>query len=137
MDLAEAAAAFRKIAERAEAELALTACREAARDYLAVLRAVTPKRSGALMESERIDAVTGGGTHATAIVAPHIRYAAFRNYGGTITRHKPGSLGTPAVGFFGHSVTQAGSHYMERAEGLSRGPVAEACRRVASEFFTL
>lgn len=137
MDLAEAAAAFRKIAERAEAELALTACREAARDYLAVLRAVTPKRSGALMESERIDAVTGGGTHATAIVAPHIHYAAFRNYGGTITRHKPGSLGTPAVGFFGHSVTQAGSHYMERAEGLSRGPVAEACRRVASEFFTL
>ncbi|HZR50116.1 MAG TPA: HK97 gp10 family phage protein [Streptosporangiaceae bacterium] len=137
MNLGEAAAAFRAIAERAESGLAREACEEAARDYLAVLRMVTPKRSGRLAESERIDSVTGGGTFAVAVVAPHTRYAAFRNYGGTITRHKPGSLGTPAVGFFGHSVTQAGSHYMERAEGAAAGPVSAACRAVAGRYFTL
>ena len=69
MNLAEAAAAARAMATRAEASLALEACEEAAKDYLAILRFVTPKRSGALADSEHIDAVFGGGARATAVVA--------------------------------------------------------------------
>lgn len=137
MNLGEAAGAFRALADRAESDLAREACEEAARDYLAILRAVTPKRTGRLAASETIDSVTGGGAMAVAVVAPHTVYAAFRDRGGTITKHSPGSLGTPAVGFFGHSVTQAGSHYMARAEGMARGPVSAACRAAADRFFTL
>jgi hypothetical protein len=127
----------RALAGRAEAGLAREACTEAARDYLAILRHVTPKRTGRLADSETIDSITGGGAVAVAVVAPHTVYAAFREHGGTITKHSPGSLGTPAVGFFGHSVTQAGSHYMERAEGLAAGPVRGACQMALDRFLTL
>jgi hypothetical protein len=143
VDLGEAAAAFREMAARAESELALVACREAAKDYLAILRIVTPKRTGALADSEHIDAVFGGGTHATAVVAPHKVYADIVNDGGTVTRHlpRPHVLGNPAVGFFGHgnpaTVTIKGRGYMEKAAGAAKGPVAQACQRAADEFFTL
>ena len=143
MNLGEAAAAFREMAERAKSELALVACEEAAKDYLAVLRFVTPKRTGALAESEHIDAVFGGGTHATAVVAPHKVYADIVNDGGTVTRDlaRPHVLGNPAVGFFGHgnpaTVTIKARNYMQRAAGMARGPVAVACQRAADEFFTL
>ena len=137
MNLAGFAGACRGLAGRAEAGLAREACEEAAKDYLAILRAVTPKRTGRLAGSETIDSVTGGGAFAVAVVAPHTVYAEFREHGGTITKHSPGSLGTPAVGWFGHSVYQAGSHYMERAEGLASGPVRGACQMVLDRMLVL
>ena len=152
MNLGEAAAKFREMASRAESELATVACEAAAKDYLAILRVTTPKRTGRLMESERIDAITGGGLHATAVIAPHTVYAAFRDQGGTISAHYGEVWKTPKGGtrarMYRHTlhwegggfplhVTQAGSHYMARARGLAAGPVAEACRRAADEFFTL
>ena len=143
MDLAAAAGAFRDMAARAESELAMVACREAANDYLAILRIVTPKRTGALMESERIDALTGGGTRATAVVAPHKVYAAIVNDGGRVTRHlpRPHVLGGYGGPYFGHgnpaTVTIKARNYMERAQGAAQGPVAEACLRACDEFFTL
>lgn len=137
MNLGEFAGAVKELAGRCEAELAREACAEAARDYLAILRAVTPKRTGRLAESEKIDSISGGGAVATAVVAPHTVYAAFREHGGTITKHSPGSLGTPAVGWFGHSVFQAGSHYMERAEGMAKGPVAAACQQALDRMLVI
>ena len=137
MNLAGFAGACRDLAARCEADLAREACTEAARDYLAILRAVTPKRTGRLAGSEKIDSITGGGAVAVAVVAPHTVYAAFRDHGGTITKHSPGSLGTPAVGWFGHSVTQAGSHYMARAVGAAKGPVAAACQVALNRMLVL
>ena len=135
--IGDLAARMREIADRCEASLALDACGEAAKDAVAVLRIVTPKRTGALADSEVVNSVTGGGTHATANYGPHKVYDRFRNDGGTITKHRPGSLGTPAVGWFGHSVTQAGSHYMERGSAAAVPVVAAACARVLAEYLTL
>lgn len=126
MDLAGAAAAFRDLADRAKSDLALEACAEAARDYLTVLRAVTPKRTGALADSETVTGPMGGGEHATALVGPHIIYAKFRNDGGTInakygevwktvkgkSRMYRHTLHWDGGGFPLH-VTQHGAHYME------------------------
>lgn len=136
MNLAEGAAAFRGLAERAESDLAREACGEAARDYLTVLRAVTPKRTGALADSETVTGPMGGGLHATALVGPHIVYADFREYGGTITV-KHARVLTDGASFFGRSVTQRGAHYMEMAEGPGAAAVAQACAVVAERFFTL
>lgn len=135
--IGDLAAKMRAIADRCESSLALDACSEAAKDAVAVLRIVTPKRTGALADSEVVNSVTGGGTHATANYGPHKVYDRFRNDGGTITRHGPGSLGTPAVGFFGHSVTQRGSHYMERGSAAAVPVVEAACARVLAEYLTL
>lgn len=137
MDLGEFAAALRGLADRAESELALECVRPAAREALASLQMETPVRSGALRGSEVIRSVTGSGAYAEAVYGPDIVYDVFRNRGGTITRHGPGSLGTPAVGFFGHSVTQRGSHYMERGEEAARAGVETIIRTVVSEFLTL
>jgi hypothetical protein len=133
------AGAVRELAERADGELASTCAEEAGKDFLAILRVVTPKRSGRLAASEKVDAVTGGGAEATAVVGAHTVYAAFREHGGTITRKLPlpHVLGTPETGFFGHSVSQAGSHYFEKAEGLSKGPIAAACLQALNRFLTL
>jgi hypothetical protein len=137
VNLAEFAAAVRGLADRAESELALECVRPAAREALAVLQMETPVRSGALRGSEVIRSVTGSGAYAEAIYGPDIVYDRFRNEGGTITRHGPGSLGTPAVGFFGHSVTQRGAHYMEKGEELARPNVETIVRTVVSDFLTL
>lgn len=137
MTLGEFAAALRGLADRAESELALECVRPAAREALAVLQMETPVRSGALRGSEVIRSVTGSGVFAEAIYGPDIVYDRFRNDGGTITKHSPGSLGTPAVGWFGHSVTQRGSHYMERGEELARPNVETIIRTVVGEFLTL
>lgn len=137
MNLSEGAARYREIAARCEDSLALDCARAGAKEYLAALEVTTPVRSGALRASEHIDAVFGSGTHATAVVAPHIIYAAFRNYGGTITVKRARVLGTPAVGFFGRSVTQSGAHYMEKAEDESRGTMAAAMGIIVSEYLTL
>jgi hypothetical protein len=113
--------------------------REQARDFLAVERIVTPKRTGRLAESEKVDAVMGGGSHAEAVVSPHTVYAHFRENGGTITRHLPpphvlGPYGGP---YFGHSVTQAGSHYVERAEGIAAPLMAAVAEQVLEETLDL
>jgi len=137
VDLAGFAAAVRALAGRAETDLAPACAGEAGRDFLAVLRAVTPKRTGHLADSESLDSVTGGGPVAIAVVGAHAVYAEFREHGGTITKHTPGSLGTPAVGFFGHSVTQRGSHYFETAEGLAGPAIEAACQAKLAEFLHL
>ena len=137
VNLGEFAAELKGLAERADADLARTCAEEAGRDFLAILRMVTPKRSGHLAASESLDSVSGGGAVAVAIVGAHAKYAEFREHGGTITKHSPGSLGTPAVGWFGHSVTQKGSHYFEKAEGLAGPQIAEVCRATLSRFLTL
>jgi hypothetical protein len=134
--LGDWAAKVADAAARIESGLAIEVAREQARDFLAIERHVTPKRTGRLADSETIDALTGGGTRAVAVVSPHTVYAAFRENGGTITRHLPPPhvLGNPAVGFFGHSVTQAGSHYVERAQGLAAGPMAVAAEIAIARF---
>ena len=62
----------------------------------------------------------------------------FRNDGGTITSKGPWPLRNKATGqVFGRSVTQRGSHYMEKAEDEGR-PMVEAAIKVAvEEFLTL
>jgi hypothetical protein len=132
--LGDWAAKVAAAAARIESDLAVAVVREQARDFLAIERHVTPKRTGRLADSETIDALTGGGTRAVAVVSPHTVYAAFRENGGTITKHSPGSLGNPGVGWFGHSVTQRGSHYVERAQGLAAGPLAVAAEIAIAAF---
>lgn len=130
------AAKLDEAAAKLDGELALTVVREQARDFLAIERVITPKRTGALMASESIDSVSGGGTHAVATVGPHIIYAAFRNDGGTI-HAKPG-LGRKGMrphtlhfnGVFPLHVTQAGSHYVERSESAARGALDSVAESV-------
>lgn len=137
MNLGEFAGAARGVADRARESLAIEACRAAAKEYLAVLETETPVRSGALRASEAIRSVTGDGSHAVALAGPDIVYDRFRNDGGTITKHTPGSLGTPAVGWFGHSVTQRGSHYMERARDAAQSVIGTVVEIVADEIIRL
>ena len=139
MNVAELAAKLREAAARAEAGLAGEVVTEMVRDYLATLRMLTPKRTGDLMRSEYPDFIRAAGTHATAAAGPHIVYAKFRNDGGTITAKRPNKrgqlmLGTPAVGFFGKSVTQQGSHYMERAHDAAEGACHAAAQAAMDRF---
>jgi hypothetical protein len=113
------------VAARMEADLAITVVREQAADFIAVERMLTPKKTGALADSEHVDSISGGGAHAEATAGPHKIYAQIRNEGGTISKHGPGSLGNPSVGWFGHTVTQHGTHYVERSEAAVEG-VADA-----------
>ncbi len=134
--LSEFAAALRKVADRAESELALEACRMGAREYLAVLQEETPVRSGALRASEHVWRVSGSGESASAILGPDIVYDKFRNDGGTIHVRRARVL-TDGVSFFGRHVTQRGSHYMERARGPGAAALAVACKVTADEIFTI
>jgi hypothetical protein len=149
--LGEFAAAIREVADHCEASLALDACDEAAKDAVAILRIVTPKRTGALADSEIVNSVVGGGTHATANYGPHKIYDKFRNDGGTISAHygevwKVPRGGTkPRMyrhtlyfdGTFALHVTQAGSHYMQRGEAAAKPAVAAACALVLDRYLTL
>lgn len=139
MGIADYAAEWDELASRAEAELAITAVRAGAQDLLAVMRIVTPKRTGHLMESEVVQSVDGDGAHAVALVGPDgsVIYDKFRNDGGTITAKNFPQLGNPEAGWFGKQVTQEGSHYMERAEDEGRGVVESAMQAAVEEFFTL
>jgi hypothetical protein len=138
VDLAEAAAAFRALADRVEGSLAVDCARAMADVALAQLRIVTPVASGDLRDSERVNAVTGNGTYAVATLGPHIVYDEFRNFGGTITSKGPWPLRNRETGqVFGRSVTQEGAHYMEKGEDAARGPCHEAAERVAAFIFTL
>jgi Bacteriophage HK97-gp10, putative tail-component len=134
--LDEFAAAVDALADRAEADLA-TECAEASgRAFLAVMQAVTPKRSGHLAASETLDAVIGSGPTAVAVVGAHARYAEFRNKGGTISVRNAKVL-TDGVAFFGKSVTQKGSHYLERAEAAAPAEIARVCQTTLERFLTL
>lgn len=136
MTLAEFAAKLRAAADRAETELAGQMVTAMERDYLAVLRIMTPKLTGALADSEYPDFIRVSGTHAEAVVGPHIVYARFRNDGGTITSKGPWPLRNKATGqVFGRSVTQAGSHYMERAHDAAQGACHVAAQAAVDRFF--
>lgn len=138
MNLAEYAGTCKALAERAEAELAVTAARAGARELLAAMQVVTPVLSGDLRASEHVLSVSGGGAQAVALVGPDgsVVYDEFRNDGGTITVRNAKVL-TDGTRFFGRSVTQKGAHYMERAEDEGR-PMVEAAIKVAvEEFLTL
>ena len=134
MNLAEAAAKFRAVADRAEASMARECAAAGARAFLPIEKSVTPVLSGRLRGSETVKAVTGGGTYAEAVVAPNTVYAHFRNFGGTIHVRRAKVL-TDGVNFFGRSVTQAGSHYVERAHSAAAGPVQVAIEMRADSFF--
>jgi hypothetical protein len=137
VNLAEFAAEVRALAGRAEAGLAGECARAAAKEMLAALEVTTPVRSGALRASERVFSITGGGPVAVAVVGSDLIYAKFRNDGGTIRVKRAKVLGTPAVGFFGKQVTQAGSHYMERAEVEAAGLIQAMCAITLAEFLHL
>jgi phage gpG-like protein len=143
MDLAEGAAAWRRVAERAEESLAVDCAKAAAKEFRAALDITVPVLSGDLRDSMHVFSVEGDGEHAIAIIGSELIYAKFRNDGGTITRKKgrPAVLGTPATGFFGKgnpaTVTQVGSQYMQRAEEWSDGPLQAAIRGVVVEYFTI
>ena len=136
MNLAEFAAAAREVAERADAGLARNCARAGANEFLAALHVTTPVETGALRASERVWRVFGGGATAEAIVGPSIIYDRFRNDGGTITVRRAKVL-TNGSQFFGRSVTQAGSHYMERAAEWSEGTMPAAMQVILDEIVTL
>ena len=149
--LADFAARLKDLAERTETEFADGCIREMAPAALAALRGATPKRSGRLAASERVDSISGSGTYAVAILAPHTIYAAFRNDGGSIHAkdeparsgrvHQPSGIpyrhSLAWAGGFAMHVTQSGAHYMEKGEAAGRGPCANAAASFAAEFFTL
>jgi hypothetical protein len=137
VNLSEGAARFREMAEKASEGLAADCARAGAKEYLAGLFVTTPVLTGALRATEKINFVSGGGEHAVADVGPDIVYDRFRNDGGTITVKRAKVLGTPAVGFFGRSVTQSGSRYMERAVDEVAGTLPAAMQAIVSEYFTI
>jgi Bacteriophage HK97-gp10, putative tail-component len=134
VNLAEFAAAVRELAGRCEESLARDCAAAGARAFLPILRSTTPVESGRLRESEAVKAVTGGGTHAEAVIAPNTVYALFRENGGTIHVRRAKVL-TDGVSFFGRSVTQAGSHYVQRAHDMAEGPVQVAVQMVVDKYF--
>lgn len=138
MNFAEAAAAFREVAEHCEEGLARDCAKAGAKEYLAALFVTTPVLSGALRETEKVNFVAGDGAFAVANVGPDIIYDKFRNDGGTIHSKGPWPLRNRATGqVFGRQVTQAGSHYMERAVDESAGPMRASMKTILDEYITL
>jgi hypothetical protein len=145
----EEAARWDAIATRMETDLAITVCREQVEAFGTVEHILTPKRSGALADSEYADSISGGGTHAVGVYGPHKIYAAFRNDGGTISaKDEPARSGKVHEvsgipyrhslawgGGFAMHVTQAGSHYVERSEAAARGSLAGIAEFVLGEIF--
>ncbi len=133
MNFAEAASRARAVTDKAQASLARDCARAGANEFLAELHVTTPVETGALRASERVWRVFGGGAQAQAIVGPNIVYGAFRNYGGTI-RVRRAKVLTDGSRFFGRQVTQAGSHYMERAEDAAGGTMRAAMQAILSDY---
>jgi hypothetical protein len=125
--LQELAGQLRAAADDASGSLAINTVRQMADIFLPILHACTPVLTGALRDSESVQSVSGDGVSATAIVAPDIIYADFRNDGGTI-HVKRAQVLTNGTDFFGKQVTQAGSHYMEKADAAAQGPVQAAAQ---------
>lgn len=136
MNFAEFAAAARAMADRAEESLALEVAQRGARELLAAMEIATPVLTGKLRSTEHVQSVAGNGSHAVALVGPDIIYDRFRNDGGTI-RVKRAKVLTDGTRFFGRQVTQAGSHYMERAEDEARPMVAAIAQIVVDEYVRL
>lgn len=134
MTLEELAGVLRETAARAEESLAREVVTEMARTYLAILKTRTPVRSGMLRDSEYPDFIAGNGEHATAAVSPHTVYAQFREDGGTITVKRAKVL-TDGVSFFGRSVTQEGSHYVERSHNAALAPCHAAAQEITDRYF--
>jgi hypothetical protein len=138
--LGEWAAKVAEAAERLESTGAIDICEEQAKDFVAIERIVTPKRTGALADSERIDSISGGGASAHATVSPHKIYAAFRENGGTIHAHaglgrmglRPHTLHWDG-GPFPLSVSQRGAHYVEKAEGAAASVLTGTAEEVMAE----
>ena len=137
MNFEGAAARFREIAAHCEEGLARDCAKAGAKEYLAALFVTTPVLSGALRATEKVNFVAGGGAFAVADVGPDIIYDKFRNDGGTITSHGPWPLRNRATGqVFGRSVTQAGSHYMERAVAESEGTMQASMTAILNDYLT-
>lgn len=147
--MGEYAAKLRAVADALETRVALDVCEAQALVFQAVERSVTPVRSGRLRDSETIDSLSGGGTHAEATVAPHTVYAQFRNDGGTITaKDEPARSGRThasgkpyrhslafAGGGFAMKATQKGAGYVEKAQSRAPGPMRQAAGSVVDEIF--
>ena len=137
MDLASFALALNRTAAALDSEAATRCAQAAGGAFLGEFKKNTPVESGALRDSETVE-VSGGGTHARATVSTHLPlYASFRNYGGTI-HVKNARVLSDGQSFFGKSVTQKGSAYLEktvdwgRAGGM-RGPMDTAIDRIFRE----
>jgi len=135
-ELGDFAAKLEAAAARMNQRLAADVVKAQAEVFLRIEKRLTPVRSGKLQGSERIDSRSGGGSHAVAVISPHTKYAQFREDGGTITKHSPGSLGNPAVGFFGHSVTQKGSHYVADAEAAAAGVMPAIAEQIVDGYLS-
>jgi hypothetical protein len=133
--LGQLAAALRRAADSVRDDGALECAHAAGQGYLRVLRDNTPVETGALLASERVDRISGGGSRATVTIGAHTVYAAFRETGGTITAKRFPQLGNPRVGWFGKEVTQAGSHYFARTNTWADGGgLDEICHEVIRGF---
>jgi len=133
VNLQEAASRARAVSDKAQGSLARDCARAGANEFLAELHVTTPVETGALRASERVWRVFGGGASAQAIVGPNIIYGAFRNFGGTI-RVRRAKVLTDGTRFFGRQVTQAGSHYMERAEDAAEGTMRASMAAILSDY---
>ena len=135
MNFAEAASRARAVTDKAQASLARDCAQAGAKEFLAELHVTTPVLTGALRQSERTFSVSGGGAAAVAVVGSDLIYARFRNYGGTIRSKGPWPLRNRATGkVYGRQVTQAGSHYMERAEKGAEGTMRAAMAAILSDY---
>jgi hypothetical protein len=140
----EAAGRLAAAAARIQDGLAMDVCEAQALAFQQLERELTPKKTGALADSETIDSLSGGGSHAEATVAPHKIYAEFRNDGGTIHAKegpaRSGRLHQPSgipyrhslawAGGFAMHVTQAGAHYVQRAQAAAPGICRQAAEAV-------
>jgi hypothetical protein len=124
--------ALSRAARDLEEKGALRCAQEFQPKFLAEFQRNTPKRSGALAGSEHSD-LEGGGGHAEVKVSTHLPlYASFRNDGGTITV-KHAKVLTDGSSFFGKSVTQKGSHYVESTIAWARGAIGPACDDIVQQ----
>jgi hypothetical protein len=124
------------VADRCATSLAIDVCRAQAERFVDVERLVTPKRTGALADSERIDMIGGGGAWAIAVVSPHKIYAGIENFGGTIeaqgqSKRNPRYAHVLAFdGIFARKVHHPGKGYVAKAEGAARGEMDQVSERV-------
>jgi hypothetical protein len=130
VDLGEWAAKIEDALERMQSSLAVDVVVPQAIRFVEIEQMVTPHKTGALARSEFVSGHGGGGTHAVALAGPHKVYAEIQNDGGTITKHGPGSLGNPAVGWYGHSVQIRGKGYVQKAEGAAEGELGDIAGRI-------
>jgi hypothetical protein len=130
---------------------AIEVCEAQALTFLRIEHAVTPKRSGHLADSEYIDSISGGGSHAIATMGPHAKYAEIENDGGTISAedrwvtgiNKNGkpyrvrhTLHWPGGGFPLH-VKHKGSGYVQKAEGLAQAAMRQTAEQVIEAILDL